>query len=149
MSRDTNYEPENYRCSNCKYYQKDCKRIDGVKIDFAKPWFKSSSDHGCVCSDFVLKDYMIYAKQNWIDFDTYFAEYVENWLPYENTNTLVHFVVNGDKNVWYGVPLLDYVYGNMYDGNKLKAVEKMYYKRTKRDFGYDLAREEIDGVELI
>ena len=99
------------------------------------------------CYDFELKDYMIYAKQNWIDFDTYFKECVENWLPYGNTNTLIYFCLNGDTSIRYGVKLLDYVYGNMYlsDG-VLNAVEKMYYKQVRSGFGYSLIREPIEGV---
>jgi hypothetical protein len=146
--RSFDYEPENYRCSHCEHYKKDCLRVDGVTVDFSKPWFKSQSDCGCVCCDFELKDCMVYAKQNWVDFDTYFKEYVENWLPYKNTNKLIYFVLNGDSSVRYGVPLLDYVYGRMRDGDKLNAVEKMYYKQTRSGFGYTLIRESIDGVNL-
>lgn len=147
MMRDVNYEPENYKCSDCKHYKKDCLRVDGVTIDFAKPWFRSQTDFGCVCCDFVLKDYKLYAKQNWIDFDTYFKEYVENWLPYQNTNTLVYFTIKGDTSIRFGVKLLDFVYGNMYlkDG-LLNAVEKMYYKQVRSGFGYKLVREPIEGV---
>lgn len=32
MHRDVDYEPENYRCSDCKHYKKDCLRVDGVKV---------------------------------------------------------------------------------------------------------------------
>lgn len=148
MSRDVNYEPENYRCSNCKYFYEGCKRVDDKRISFAKPWFVTvKADCGCVCCDFELRDYMIYAKQNWIDFDTYFKEYVENWLPYGNTNKLIYFCLNGDNSIRYGVKLLDYVYGNMYiSDNVLNAVEKMYYKRVRSGLGYKLIREPIKGV---
>ena len=148
MSRDVNYEPEHYRCSNCKYYQSGCKRVDNKTISFAVPWFVNvQPDCGTVCCDFELKDYMIHAKQNWIDFDTYFKEYVENWLPYGNTNKLIYFCLNGDTSIRYGVKLLDYVYGNMYLSNGvLNAVEKMYYKQVRSGFGYELVREPIEGV---
>lgn len=149
MSRDVNYEPEHYHCSECKYYHKNCKRVDNKLVSFAKPWFKCIDGGSTVCCDFELKDYMVYAKRNWIDFDTYFKEYVENWLPYKNTNTLIYFCLNGDTSIRYGVKLLDYVYGNMYSSDDmLNAVEKMYYKRVKSGFGYKLMREPIKGVML-
>lgn len=64
MLRDVNYEPEHYRCSDCKYYQSGCKRVDGKTVQFAKPYFKAHSNCGTVCCDFELKDYMIYARKN-------------------------------------------------------------------------------------
>ena len=149
MSRDANYEPERYKCGHCKHYRTGCKRVDNKIISFAKPYFKAEANCGTVCCDFELKDYMVYAKQNWIDFDTYFKEYVENWLPYGNTNTLIYFCLNGDTSIRYGVKLLDYVYGNMYLSNGvLNAVEKMYYKQVRSGFGYELVREPIEGVIL-
>lgn len=39
-------------------------------------------------------------------------------------------------------------YGTMWNGNKLKAVEKRYYKRTQSGFGYKWIIEKIDGVEV-
>ena len=149
MLRDVNYEPEHYRCSDCKYYQSGCKRVDGKTVQFAKPYFKSHSNCSTVCCDFELKDYMIYARQNWIDFDTYFKEYVENWLPYGNTNKLIYFCLNGDTSIRYGVKLLDYVYGNMYSSDGvLNAVEKMYYKQVRSGFGYKLVREPVKQFQV-
>ena len=34
----------------------------------------------------------------------------------------------------------------MFEGSKLKAFEKCYYKRTQEEF--ELVREKIDGVDL-
>lgn len=50
------------------------------------------------------------------------------------------------EEVRYRVRLEDYIYGTMFEGNKLKAYEKIYYKRTKEGFGYKLVHEKIDGV---
>lgn len=149
-TRHSDYEPENYHCRECKYYHNDCKRIDNAKVKFWKPWHQSDDRQSAriVCCDFDLKDYMKYAKQNWINFETYWKEYVENWLPYGNTERLVYFILNDDYSVRYGVKILDFIYGNMYSGDKLNAVEKMYYVQTRKGFGYKLIREEIEGVTV-
>ena len=149
MSRDSNYEPEKYRCSDCKHYHNNCKRVDGKILEFAKPWFLSTANNGIVCCDFELCDHMIYAKKNWVDFETYFTEFIENWLPYANINKLEYFTLNGDTTVRYGVKMLDYVYGHMWLSNGvLNAVEKVYYKRCRNEIGYKLIREKINGVTL-
>ena len=142
--RSPDYEPEHYRCSECKFYHNDCKRIDNEKIKFWKPWHQCDDRQSAniVCRDFELKDYMVYARNNWIDFDTYFKEFVENWLPYGNINKNVYFILDNNYSIRYGVPLMNYINGDMYniDGS-LKWVEKMYYKQTRDGFGYRIVRE--------
>ena len=145
--RDRDYEPEHYRCRDCKFYHNNCKRVDNDKVKFWKPWHQADDRQSAniVCRDFVLKDYLLYARKNWIDFDTYWSEFVECWLPYKNTNILVYFTVDGD-DAMLGVPLMDFVNGNMYDADgNLKYVERKYYKRTKDGFGYKLVRESVNN----
>lgn len=152
MGRNNNYEPENYKCSWCKYFSNGCKRVDGKKINFAKSPFSCEPCCPYVCCDFELQDYRIYAKQNWIDFETYWKEYLECWLPKRKLETMnVYFTLNGDDDVRYGVRILDYIYGNMYtEDGRLNVVEKMYYRQTRNGFGYKLIRENIDnGINII
>lgn len=153
---------EHYYCGNCKYFKVDadrneslCKRIDHKTIKFAIPYFKSydcGQYRGCICSDFVPADYCVHAKKNWTNFDEYWIGYVEQWLPYSNTNTYISFTLNNDTSIRYRVKLLDYVYNTMFDGNTLKAYEKVYYKqcrdKEKYPTGYKLIVEEINGVEV-
>ena len=141
---------ENYHCGSCKYYH-NCKRIDHQAIQFAKPWFKTYDRNqfsGCVCSDFEPAEWCVYACKAWMGFEYYWPRYVEQWLPYKNTSVLIYFTLNGDTSIRYGVKLLDFVYGNMIDGNILKASEKVYYKKVKSGFGYKLIKEKIDGVTI-
>ena len=143
-------EIENYHCGNCKYFH-NCKRIDHTTIKFATPWFKSYDQNqfnGCICSSFEPSNSCVYACQTWTGFDNYWPQYVEQWLPYKDTNKLVYFTLHNDTSVRYGVPLMDFVNGTMIKNGILKAVQKMYYKRTKDEFGYKLAREPIDGVRI-
>lgn len=144
-------EVEHYYCGSCKYFH-NCKRIDHVTIKFAVPWFKSydkNQFHGCICADFEPAKWHIHAYQTWKGFDYYWPRYIEQWLPYGNTNKLVYFTLHDDTSVRYGVPLMDFVNGTMVHGNVLKAVEKMYYKRTtKTPYGFKLVREKIDGVKI-
>lgn len=148
MSRDLDYEPEKYNCRSCKYFENGCKRVDGKKVNFAKNPFSCQAYGLYVCCDFELKDNRVYSKRNWIDFETYFKEFLEVWFHRNPATTKVYFVLNGNEEIRYGVLLKDYIYNNMYVGNKLKVVEKMYYKKTHTGFGYKLIREKINGVTI-
>jgi hypothetical protein len=155
-------EAPNLTCGSCKYFlvnadmdsvQSKCKRIDHKKIKFAVPWFKSydcGQNAGCICSDYEPAKWCKYTYEHWTNFDDYWKLYVEQWLPYSNTNTTKSFTLHNNTDINYKVPLLDYVYGNMIDGNKLKAIEKEYYKqdRNPKGYGYRLIHEKIDGVEI-
>lgn len=152
------YYCPNYKCHNCEHYgsfPNYCqKRIDHKTIEFAVPWFVSCpSYNGHICSDFKPSLIHVYDLQNyWTNWESYWADYLENWFPYypkeKPEDKLIYFTLNGDKEIRYGVNLMDYINNSMIDGNRLKAVEKMYYKRTKDGFGYKLVREKIEGVEL-
>jgi hypothetical protein len=133
-----------------------CKRIDHKKIKFAVPWFKSyDCDFGTVCSDFKPSDWQTALCKEWKDlggFEGWFSFWVEQWLSYQKIDKNIYFVLNGDISIRYGVPMLDYIYGNMIDKNILKANEKVYYKRhkvsDKYPIGYELIHEKIKGVNI-
>ena len=128
-------EVENYHCGHCKYFRIDadrnesfCKRIDHKVVKFATPWFKSydcNQYSGVVCSDFEPAPLYTYACNIWKGFDSYWKNYVKQWLPYENADTYIGFTLNDNTKIRYKVKLLDYVYGTMFEDNKLKAVEYM------------------------
>lgn len=153
-------EVDHYFCGNCKHFKVDadrrestCKRIDHKKIQFGRPWFKSydcGQHSGVICSEFVPAAWCIHAVQEWRGFEEYWVNYVEQWLPYGNTDVTIPFFVNGDTETKYMVKLMDFVNGTMIEGNKLKAVEKVYYKRDTdpKGFGYKLIREPIDGIDI-
>lgn len=128
--------------------------MDHKKIKFAIPYFKcyDCQQHaGTICSDFEPAAWCINAVKEWRGFDEYWANYVDQWLPYSDTNTYMSFTLNNDTSVRYHVKLLDYVYGKMIDDNgRLKAFEKIYYKQSRdpTSFGYVLIREPIDGIEV-
>ena len=152
-----NEDCPNWGCKDCKHFKfahlGGCtKRVDHKKIEFAAPWFKSSKEEfGTPCCEFEPSEIHIWDLKNyWTNWENWWNDYVDTWLNGHNPigSKLVYFTINGDTSVWYGVPIENYIYGNMYEGNKLKAVEKMYYKRVKTGFGYKLIREKIKGVEL-
>ena len=145
-----NEDVEHYHCGNCKYFH-DCKRIDHVTIKFAVPFFKSYDRNqfsGIICADFEPAQWCIYACKTWQGFEYYWPRYVEQWLPYQSTNVLIYFTLHDDTSVRYGVNLMDFVNGTMFDGDLLKAVRKVYYKQTREGFGYRLIRETINGVKI-
>lgn len=146
-----NGDVDNYRHGQCIHFH-DCKRIDHKIVRFAVPWFKSYDNgqfSGCICSEFEPAEYCVYAKAHWAGFDKEWAAWVDQWLPYKNTNKNIFFTLHGNTDVRYGVKLLDFVFGNMFDGDILKANEKVYYKRDKSNpIGYTLIHEKIDGVKI-
>lgn len=72
----------------------------------------------------------------------------EKYNRFKHPEPLIGFELKQEPDVRYYVRPEDYVNGTMWDGNKLKAVEKGYYKRTQNGFGYKWIREKIDGVEV-
>ena len=144
---------EHYYCGDCKHFN-NCPRtdIDHVKIKFYKPFFKTYDRHqysGIPCCKFEPNDINVYGKSVWKNFDDYWEQYVNIWLPYHDINTTVAFVLNDDFDVWYEVPLKDWVFGSILDKNgKLKAIEKDYYKQVRSGFGYKLVREKIEGADI-
>lgn len=141
---------DNYFCGDCEHFN-NCKRIGGKPIKFAKPFFSCDDvqeRRGTICAEFIPKRQKVEAIARWTSFDDYWAAYVEQWLPYKDTNKNVYFTLNGDTSIRYGVPLMDFVNGTMIVGDALMAVEKMYYRRSHSGFGYKLVREKIDGVKI-
>ena len=87
--------------------------------------------------------------KKWANFDDFWDAYKKAWLPYGNENIEIPFVVNGDKSVWYYVPLKQFLDGTMTKNGKLMATKKKYYKQTREGFGYKLITKEIlGGIEL-
>lgn len=146
----------NYKCKDCKHFGNFTKgycnkRIDHKQIEFAVPWFKSSPEEvGFPCSEFEPSEIHVWDLKNyWTNWENWYADYKDTWLRgKDNSNKLCYFTLNGDRSVRYGVLISDYIYGTMIENNKLKAIEKMYYKRTKDGFGYKLIREKINGIDL-
>ena len=151
-----NEDCPNYECKDCKHYKSahlgGCtKRVDHKTIEFSAPWFRCDPEncHTPCCEFEPSKIHIWDLKNYWTNWENWWNDYVDTWLEGHNPyNELIYFTLNGNTNVRYGVPMMDYVMGNMYNGNNLKAVEKMYYKRTQKGFGYKLIREKINGVEL-
>lgn len=152
----------NLSCGDCKYFngmaeldnvKSTCKRIDHKIIKFAVPWFKSY-DCGqyshCICSDFEPAKWRVDVCKHWTNFEDYWKLYVQEILPYGNTDTTVAFTLHNNTKIRYEVPLLDFVYNHMINGNILNAIEKVYYKidSDPKGFGYKLIHEKIKGVEI-
>ena len=132
----------NIQCKDCMFFKNNCKRCDGVKVQFAFPCF-SSGFHG---HHFIFKDFEPmhpeYADfQKWTCFEDFWEVYQDVWF----TNPqYVSFTLNGDLSVRYCVKVDDFINGTMYNANgSLKAFQKMYYKQTRSGFGYKLVREPL------
>ena len=138
-----------FGCGDCKYFRK-CKRVDGNSLQFAKQWFLCETSWTHIpCKDFEHAHPEYADMKKWTNFEDIWNAYKKAWLPYENENIEIPFVVNGEKSVWYYVPLKKFLDGTMTENGKLMAIKKKYYKKTREGFGYKLITEEIiGGVQL-
>lgn len=159
------FECPDYRCKDCKHFKFVGKnphgctyRFDHAKMEYAHPWFEIvPEENGLACSDFEPDGSYPAALPYWHDF-----EHWKEWKSRQDREDdprpqamidrlrkdctpYISFEPKGE-DARYKVKLDDYVYGTMFDGNKLKAYEKVYYKRTQGGCGYKLVHEKIDGV---
>ena len=138
-----------FGCGDCEHFG-SCKRVDGNSLQFARPWFLCETSRTHIpCKDFEHAQSECADMKKWTNFDDFWDVYKKAWLPYGNENIEIPFVVNGDKSVWYYVPLKQFLDGTMTKNGKLMATKKKYYKRTREGFGYKLITEElVGGVQL-
>lgn len=133
-------------CKDCLYNGVNCKRIGGVNVEFARPWFASQpSGFHVPCNSFEPKHPEYADLKEWTNYDDFFKVYEEAWLVNKRE---FPFTINGDKSVRYYVPFEKFIDGSMIVDGKLMATYKQYYKQTREGFGYKLVTEEINGVEL-
>ena len=162
------FQCPDYRCKDCKYFRfvspknpHGCThRFDHAIMEYAHPWFVNvPEERGYPCSDFKPDGSYPAALPYWHGFE-HWREWMnkqnreddprpQDMIDRLNQNVIpyIAFEFKGDKEeARYRVALENYIYGTMFDGNKLKAFEKHYYKRTREGFGYKLVKEKIDGV---
>ena len=150
-----------YFCKDCAHFKfitpqnlHGCThRFDHSKMEFAHLWFNHfPEENGPACRDFQPNGLYKAALPYWHGFDHYLEwrrrQYIEDIgeeryaIRAKNKKPpLIGFELKQEPNVRYYVRLEDYINGTMWDGNKLKAVEKGYYKRTKSDFDYKWIQE--------
>lgn len=150
----------NLSCRSCKFYRANsdrdgveslCKRIDHKHIRFA-PQLSGLYDCGrnhIVCSDFAPAHPEYADFREWTGFEDFWVVFVKAWLPYENTNKIIWFIVGKDTFTMYGVPLMSFVNGTMIENGILKAEKKRYYSECEDDLiGCKLITEDINGVDI-
>lgn len=125
-------------CGQCKFWGKNCKRIDHKHFQFAKPWFRCYDEGqyaSYCCRDFVPADWCVWLKQHWTSLDDYYGEDVDKGY--------VALCIDGDQSVRYYVLRKDWNNNTFVDDNgKLKWCRKMYYKIDRSSpIGYRLVEE--------
>lgn len=154
QDKTTERDVDFYGCRQCRFNAPgSCKRVDRINIIPYAPWFVCDPEsRGMICADFLPKKYMIRACDDWTTFADYWPKYVEQHLPYQNTNRCVYVFIGKNRDISYGIPLLEWVFGKPIENGILKAVNRKYYKRrmpTKENsFIYKLIKEPINGVSL-
>lgn len=161
------FQCPDYRCKDCKHFRfvspknpHGCTHRFGHAImEYAHLWFVNvPEERGYPCSDFEPDGSYPAALPYWHGFEHWrewkrrqeIEDYngEERYNRLKPQNNLIGFELKQEPNVRYYVRLEDYVNGTMWDGNRLKAVKRGSYKRTKSGFGYKWIREEINGVEV-
>jgi|SRR5699024_6930697 len=161
------FECPHYSCKDCSHFkfvtpQNPCgcnRRFDHSKMEYAHLWFVHvPEENGYICREFEPDGSYPAGLPYWHGYDHYvewrkrqaIEEYggEEKYNRFEHPEHLISFELKQEPDVRYYVRLEDYVDGTMWDGNKLKAVEKGYYKRTRSGFDYKWIHEKIDGVEV-
>lgn len=134
---------ENLMCGMCKYFRKDCKRVDGKIIKFYHPYFTNNTMSHAICRDYAPADYCVYVKAHYPGYDEYIKD------PDVQKHRYFSFFIKGDDDTMYNVTADDFVNGTMWDGDTFKAFEKQYYVRTRSGFGYNLVTEPLpNGVKV-
>ena len=134
-------------CGHCKYFGKECKRIDHDKVKFYKPSFASYHDgeHHFPCYDFEPRNLNWADYKDWTGMDEAWPLYLDAWRDgIQPIATMFH--VNDNFDVAYMVDFKLFFYGGMIDNGVLKADSKKFYKKCKGGFGYQLVQQEINGV---
>lgn len=162
------FQCPNYKCKDCKHFKfvfsenpHGCThRFDHTIMEYAHPWFVNvPEERGYPCSDFEPDGSYPAALPYWHGFEHWRAWKIKQHReddprPQELIDRLsegyiphISFELKGEE-ARYRVNLEDYIFGTMFEGSKLKAYERICYKRTQKGLGYKLVREKIDGVDL-
>lgn len=141
---------ERIGCTSCKFgFDGLCKREFG-KLKLRKgPFSCNRFVRQGFCADYQPAGWRVSLKESWQGFDDWYEKYKLYWLDGRaEIKGTMSFVLDGNNDEWYEVDMLDFVYGTLFDeSGKFKAVRKVWYKRTKKGFGYTLVHEAIDGLE--
>ena len=78
--------------------------------------------------------------KKWTSFDDFWNAYKKAWLPYENENIEIPFVVNNEKSVWYYVPIKKFLDGTMIENGKCLVGQDAYGAKIDNDTVHDICR---------
>lgn len=130
------------KCSDCKFCGKDCKRSNGIFSIWYTP----------ICCDFEPSDKYVWLKKNWKGFD-WFWKYADHTVSERDdrpTAKVKVYIKAFGKDEWYYISQNDWVYGNLFDGNKLRVVAKGYkYSDPDSPSGYNYSGfMYLDGITI-
>ena len=165
------FECPHYKCMDCIHFKHrhfgGCQhRFDNTKMQYAFLFNSSQEEVGALCNDFEPNGIYKAAIPYWHGIKHYrewlhkqdvedlkecgWTEERINWkFECSKQRDFVIFELDQEPNVRYYVPGNLYRTGTMWDGNKLLAVKRGYYKRDSIKHGvrlYKWIKEDIDGV---
>lgn len=146
-------EVDRLYCGDCRHFghsspgHTPCrKRIDHETVRFAQPWFKSydcNQRSGVICSEFEPSGLYVFLARTWRGFDYYWPRFVEQW----GAPRYIPFTLDGNTKVRYHVRTANFVFGNLFVGDRLNAYERTFYVRdNKSPFGYRLVTQPWDPL---
>lgn len=134
---------ENYVwCNDCEFATKDCKRADGVNIRIFK---------ACICCDFKPSKRYKWLYNNWPGFDDFWrnADYECSGRNDSPSAVVEVKLPTLSETSVYKIALNDWVYGHMFDGNKLRIVGRTDEVDDSESFsGHRWVDINVDGISI-
>ena len=147
------YDCPHLYCRDCKFFGKNCKRVDHDTVKMHKSPFASyhCGEFHVPCRDFELghPEYADY-REKWRGIEDIWPVYVDAWLGRKEPDGLL-FHLGNDFGTDYKVPFELFFNGGMIEGGVLKAAEKWSVVKDKVDLGvqlYKIKKEPIGGVVI-
>ena len=133
---------DNYvRCNDCEFRGKNCKRSNGVIVKCDTP----------ICCDFKPGKNYKWLYKNWTSFED-FWEKADHEASGRNDspNAVVKFKIPSlSEDTVYKMYLNDWVYGHMFDGNKLRIVGRTDKVDDSESFsGHRWVDINVDGISI-
>ena len=135
-------------CNSCVYYQ-NCKRLPSDRLSFAHSCFISPANNKLplgrtLCSDFICTSRHVAKYKVWQNF-TMWQWY--NLFGKEFAN--IGYILDNNPSVRYYINYKDFYLDNLIVNGRFNAIEKVYYKQTRKGFGYKLVTEKLEnGIDI-
>lgn len=133
---------DNYvRCDSCEFKGKNCKRSNGVIV----------KHDNTICCDFKPGKHYKWLYKNWTSFEDFWekADHEASGRNDSPSATVKFKIPSLSEDTVYKMYLNDWVYGHMFDGDKLRIVARVDKVRDgDSTTGFSYTTINVDGVTI-